>query len=540
MVSAPRLRICLALALAAASAPLGACSLIYNPNNIAAERAEAGSGSGQDATHLDAAVDAEIIFDADPDQLALTGAEPSLLVEGQGVGGSYPTILVIHGTQMVANMTTVAITAHDGTGPVAQITVDNAHLEVAADGKMLAVPVTFAVDTVHGTAAAPLRLDLTVTQMGSAGPVSRALTTTPGPDGPVLALSYLDELTNASPEFMTGAIAPGTYLYSQVTVTGGLRPSTTTGPLRITAISSLSITGVTDAKAVLGTPGAGGNGGGNGGGASTLGPAIAGGNGGGGGGGKSSGGGGGFGSVGQGGAAGGAETGDEGLVAIAQNRSSGGGGGVGGTGIGAVGGGVGGAGGGVLELTAGGDLAVGDLTTIGGNGTATAAAGNGGGGGGGAGGTVLLRARHALSFTSVLATGGLAGGGGSVASFAGGDGRVRIDVPTPTLAIGSTPAAFRGPVLAANTTLIVRTPTPTFTVIGATDKSFTYFFTNADGAQAGPVLLIGPAGSQPVKLPADKPFARGINHFCLLVEGGAAASGPEAQSCTDFVYLYTP
>ncbi len=513
-----------------AATPFAACSILYNPNNLA--RPDAGADT------VDAEVlDAEVLYDANPDLLTLESVEPSVLEEGQGTGGSYATVLVIHGQHFVTNNTTVAIAAHDGSGPVAQITVDNSLLDISADGRLLAVPISFAVDITKGKAAPRVRVDVVVSQMGSTGPVMRTLATLPA-DAPVLQLAYLDELTNASPEFMAGQIVPGIYRFARVIVTGGLRPSTNGGPLRITAVSSISITGVTDAKAVLGIASGGGNGGGNGGGTSTLGPAVAGGTGAGGGGGKSSGGGGGFGEAGAGGTAGGSTSGDEGLRDLGLARSSGGGGGVGGVGVTAQGGGVGGAGGGTIELTAGGDLTIGDLTTIGGDGTPTAAANNGGGGGGGSGGTVLLRARRILSFTSVLATGGLAGGGGSVTSFAGGVGRVRIDVPT--LAFDSTPPAYRGPTLALGSSLIVRTAHPTFAVIGAKNRSFGYFFTNSNGTQFGTTQLIGPTGAQNLTLPIEKPLGRGINHFCLLVAGATAASPPEAMNCSDIVYLYSP
>jgi len=110
-----------------------------------------------------------------------------------------------------------------------------------------AVPVSFAIDVVNGTTAPRTRVDVTVSQMGTAGLVTRTLATKPS-DVPVLELAYLDELTNASPEFMPARSHPASYLYSQVVVTGGLRPLTTAAPLRIVAVASISITGVTDAR----------------------------------------------------------------------------------------------------------------------------------------------------------------------------------------------------------------------------------------------------------------------------------------------------
>ncbi len=509
---------------------LAGCSVLYNPNNLPDDPALVEAGI--------VPADAEVILDTNPDDLALEAVEPSVLVEGQGVGGSYSTILVIHGRQLVNNLTTVTITPHDAAGPIVGITVDNSKLDVSANGRDLAVPVAFAIDATRGKTAARTRLDVTVTQMGTSGPVTATLATKEPGDSAVLELEYLDELTNASPEFAGLQLDPGDYRYSKVEITGGLRASTNTNPLRVTAISSFASTGVIAINAVGGTPGPGGNGGGNGGGASTLGPANPGGAGAGAGAGGSSGGGGGFGTIG-GGAAGGPLVGDEALRDFANNRSSGGGGGLGSVGVGAQGGGVGGAGGGVIELSAGGDLAIGDLTAIGGDGGIVAATASGGGGGGGSGGTVLLRAGRNLTVTSVLARGGLAGGGGAVESHAGGAGRVRIDVPT-TLAIDSIPASYRGPMLMADSNLIVRTANPTFVVTGAKNKSFDYFFTNADGAQAGSPQLIGPSGVQSLTLPASKPLARGINRFCLLVAGGDPASGLEAMNCYNVVYLFTP
>ena len=522
------------LALILISLPLvGACSLLFNPDDL--PLLEAG------ANPIDATPDAEIILDADPDALALDGLEPSVLVEGRGVGGSYATILVIHGRQLVKNITTVTISAHGETTPIAGITVDNGRLDVSANGRDLAVPVTIAIDVVRGVTTARARLDVTVSQMGASGLVKATLSTKQPTDSPVLELEYLDELTNASPIFVTGQIPPGIYRFSKVEITGGLRPMTNAGPIRIEAVSSISITGVTDFKAVLGSSGAGGNAGGSGGVGVAAGAANPGGVGAGVGGGKSSGGGGGFGSVGAGGGAGGLMSGNAVLTNLALNRSSGGGGGVGGVGTAAPNGGNGGAGGGVIELSAGGDLAIGDLTAIGGDGTAGAT--NGGGGGGGSGGTILLRAGHGFTTTSVLATGGLAGGSGTVTSYMGGDGRVRIDVPTAELTINSTPASYRGPMLVVDSSLIVRTPTPTFGVVGAKNQFFNYYFTNGQGAQAGSRRLIGSNGAAMFMLPEDannKPLARGINHFCLLVDGASSASPPEAMNCFDVVYLYTP
>ncbi len=511
---------------------VAACSLLYNPNNLPGAAGEAGIDAFDP--------DAEIILDTNPDALVLESVEPSVLVEGQGVGGSSPTILVIHGRQLVNNTTTVSITAHDASGAIAEITVDNSKLDVSANGRDLAVPISFAIDAVKGKLTPRRRLDVTVSQMGATGLVTATLAMKAPGDSAVLELEYLDELTNASPEFAGLQLAPGTYRYSRVVITGGLKASSNAGPLRIESISSFSSTGVVNIKAVGGTPTAGGNGGGNGGGASTLGPANPGSSGAGDGAGKSSGGGGGFGSVGLGGPVGGPKTGDDALKDFTSNRSSGGGGGLGGVGIASTGGGVGGAGGGVIELTAGGDLSIGDLTAIGGDGAVVAATSNGGGGGGGSGGAVLLRARGSLTITSATATGGLAGGGGAVASHAGGEGRVRIDTPANVLAINSVPAAFRGPMLAADSNLIVRTETPTFIVTGAKNRSFSYFFVNSDGAQAGTPSLIGPSGTQSLTIPASKPLGRGINHFCLLVDGADAASPPEAMNCYDIVYLFRP
>src|SRR5688572_14591868 len=83
------------------SMPLvGACSIVYNPNNLPGPPPEAGPIDAPPA-------DAEIILDTNPNALSLESVEPSVLVEGQGDGGSYATILVIHGEQFIKGPETV-------------------------------------------------------------------------------------------------------------------------------------------------------------------------------------------------------------------------------------------------------------------------------------------------------------------------------------------------------------------------------------------------------------------------------------------------
>nr|MBA3540851.1 hypothetical protein [Deltaproteobacteria bacterium] len=152
-----------------------------------------------------------------------------------------------------------------------------------------------------------------------------------------------------------------------------------------------------------------------------------------------------------------------------------------------------------------------------------------------------LRARGTATLAGTSATGGAAGTSNGTAGFMGGVGRVRVDAPNYVMPTGN-PPVYRGPMMMLGTSLISRTEFPTFVVTGEKNKSFNYYFTNAlgDMTQSGSMQLVGSGGSQSFKLPMDKPLYRGLNHFCLLVDGASASSPTEGMNCFDLVYLYTP
>lgn len=462
------------------------CSLIYNPNNVSV---------------VDAMPDAEIILDADPAMLTLTGVSPAQVIEGQG-DGSRPIVLVVQGMHMVQNATSVAITAHAGETATPVVTVDNAKLQVADNGNLLAVPISLAVDSDLG-AGAFIRLDVSVTQQTAAGPVTRTLSGL-DEDAPVLMLRGLGELTEA-----TSTLAAGTYEYSRVAIAGTLTAQTGAAPLVVRATSSIAIGGAVRADATGRTAGPGGGAGGAGGPGSLVGNA-AGEPGGGAGGGAPSGGGGKY-------------TGDDQLTSLGvRSRGSGGAGGNGGS-LGAAGG-AGGGGGGTVELTAGGDLSLG-------GGSAKGAAGLNGanGGGGGGGGVVLLRSGGMLTVDGAIDVG--PGGAGSPSGGVGDPGRVRLDAPTLAMPL----PGFRGPTLAANTPLIVRTPTPTLSVLGQPNTTFSYFVRDATGGDSrGPEIGLFPANGMAVITLGIELF-RGSNELCLIVEGASTAS--DTSTCVQLAYL---
>jgi hypothetical protein len=475
---------------------LGGCSLLYNPNNL---------------PPIGDANDAQIIHDADPTMLKLTSVTPQIIFEGEG-DGSRRAVLAIHGEQIVKDSTTVTLTAHAGSTQTPMLIVDNTQLDVSADGNMLSVPVTLPVDpALLGTQQ--IRLDVTVTQNTVNGPASFTLSTLDN-DVAVLALQGLDELINADATTMLTPMTPPK-IYSKIDLTGSVTAATgSTEPLIIRATSSIKIGSAAvnaagrTGGAAGGTGGAAGPGGivgGSVGGAGT-GPAF----------GMPSGGVGGF--VGM----------DQITTLDVPNRGSGGAGGNGAS-LGAAGG-AGGGGGGSIEISAGGDLTIGPVDAKGASGTTGA-----NNGGAGSGGVVLLRSGGSVTVSGAGAN--VSGGAGP--GTAGAAGRVRIDAPGTITATTTPSARYRGPTFVPGTPLIVRSETPKLTLIGQPNKPFNYYFTNDDGSiSRGPVtVLFPPTGVAEVTL--EKPLFRGTNHFCALVEGGSPGT-PEAGSCIQIVYLYTP
>ena len=476
-------------AVAPVVAAAAGCSILYNPGNLPGAPEEAG---------VDTMVDAEAVFDADPSMLELLSVSPTSFPEGIGDEGSRAAVLVIRGRHLVKNQTTVEVTAHDGEAHALAVTVDNAKLAVDANGHMLAVPVTFPVDTAL-PAGQSIRLDVTVTQLGAAGPITRTLTEVE--DAPVATLVGADELA-------ASVLPAGTHRFSRVEIAaGGLRPMGVqpfAAPLIVRATASISITGAVQVNAAGQAAGLAGGDGGNGNGGIGAGQAGAGPAGG-----QPSGNGGGY-------------IGADSIPSFSGvNRSSGGAGGAG-SAIGA--GGDGGGGGGTVELTAGGTLMVEDVEARGGAGTAATGVGAGAGGGG-SGGVVVLRSGNATVTAGTLA---VAGVGNGVA------GRARIDAPG---AITATGAFYRGITFASTTPLITREPRPELVVNGQPTKPYSFYFLDAaTNATMGPFPgVLGPTGENRFR-PTVELF-RGVNQLCVVVEG-AAAFTPEAESCVHVAYLY--
>src|SRR5688572_21399903 len=137
------------------STTLAGCSVFYDTGEL--PNIDAASDTGPDA---------EIIVDADPTMITVESVKPAQIFEGQGVDGSRPAVLLIQGTNFVDNGTMVALSAAAG---APMVTVDNSMLEVDLSGKLIAVPVTVAVDA---AASDTIALDIAVTQNTPGGPIS--------------------------------------------------------------------------------------------------------------------------------------------------------------------------------------------------------------------------------------------------------------------------------------------------------------------------------------------------------------------------------
>ncbi|MEO8845458.1 MAG: hypothetical protein ABI591_24380 [Kofleriaceae bacterium] len=477
------------------------CSFIYNPDHI--NRAIDGTPE----------VDAEIIADADPSMLHLDAVSPAIFLEGQGGTGKIGTmdfggpsrqaVLVISGNQIVKDQTSVAITVHAGESKTATVTVDNTMLDVAADGDMLAVPVTIPVDpALH--AGDYVRFDVTVTQNTVNGLVSQTLSATPD-NKAVLQVQGLDELTGATAVITPVSPPTPPPLYSYVDLTGTISAPASSNPLVLHATTSISIAGLSMFNASLTTPGVDGGAGGTGG-AILSGAGTSGGGPG-------------------GGAAGGAAgtfVGNDQLTTVGGlNASSGGGGGNGGT---LAAGGDGGAGGGAVEITAGADLKIAGIQVKGAPGKTT-----GNPGGAGTGGVVLLRSGQSATYGMVDVSGGSAGN----------PGRLRVDAPNMITGTLTPNSVYRGPTFMTSTPMIVRDEAATVTVIGQPQHNMIYYINNFDGSQShGPsTVLIPQNGIAMVKLNAK--LFRGLNQLCAIVEN-AEPGVDAAGQCIQIAYLYTP
>jgi hypothetical protein len=463
---------------------LGGCSKLYDPDRLA------------DAT--DALPD--VAIPADPDSPVIDSVAPSVLVEGTGVGGSRPALLVLTGKNFVPSNINVEIKVAGGS--TRMIMVDKSKLEVETHGLRVMVPISLPVDEGLGKDQT-VPLDVQVTQDGSAGPVSVMLTGK-------LALKGLPELKAPPMGGLVGEVGE----YSQIAITSGTITTAMNQP-RPVILRSRSSVEITPNISVSALGQAGGPGGGRGGdgGAGGLAP--------------------GPGMEGEG-PAGGAPPGgaagflneDVGIGAFATtgtvNRGSGGAGGDG-TLLGAAGA-AGGGGGGSIEITAAGDLTIASISAKG-----AGPVGGGNPGGGGSGGVVLLRAGGALTATGTI---DLTGGGTGAGGGAGARGRARYDAGGTTTG-DSLMGLFRGPSF-VNLPLVTRSLKPELTIIGKPFTRFQYYFTDASGGNVqGPFSVT--VGEGAATFTVEKGLNRGLNRICLLVEDAALDS--DTRNCVDLVYF---
>ncbi len=461
---------------------LGGCSLIYNESNIPTPDPDAGP---------DAEIDAEIIIDADPSMVMITGVKPTTLIEGQGAAGSRSAVLVVDGEHMVKANLMVMVTANAAATKVPMLLVDMAGIDVDANGRRLAVPISLPVDT--GLAAGEtIPLDITIVQtVPGSMPLTRTLPA-------ALTLRGLDELTGVAP----AAGFPALSEYSSINLTSGTVKGTTglTEPVVIRATASITlapaVTISVNATGMVGGP-AGGNGGMGGAalgnpGQPGTGPAP----------GAPSGG------IGR-------YEGDEQLTSLTmKNRGSGGAGGSGAT---LSPGGNGGGGGGSIELSAGGDVTVGSISATGAAATTT--------GGGGSGGVVLVRSGRTLAAGTITVT-----------SMGNGEaGRGRFDASTATVANAG--SLFRGPMF-VTAPLVTNLQRPMLTVLGQAQKMFQYYFSNDDNTAETMLFRDGLLANGMKTFELAAPLYPGLNKLCLVVDGGDKTS--PTQNCIHLALLYKP
>lgn len=438
--------------------------------------------------------------------LTLTAAHPALLFEGQGTGGSRPALLVIEGTNIVKQNTTVTIAKSAGETKTPMVMVDNAQLDVSADSAYLAVPVTLPVDKTGLAAADMVKLDITVTQDGPGGPISKTLTA-------AVTVQGLDELEGGPQTALSGDTT-----YSLVNLTGvtsggsppasTVKAATSTMPLVIRSTGSLKITNsVMSSFDVSGSGQNGGPAGGSGGaGGSVLGP----------------------GTPGTGPAAGvasgaaGGFTSDVTIYTLGDPFRGSGGAGT----VATLGGGNGGGGGGSIMLSADGNLDVGGGAATGG---ATTGSGSSAGGGG-SGGVIVLRAGGTLN-------GGAMNVAGSAGSSTGAAGRVRYDARGAVTLMNAS-SYFRGPTF-VDPPLIATTERPTLMVAGTKLTTFKYFITNATGQMVngpftGNIPETGPATVSFDSGANDKLFP-GLNQVCLVAGAGDASS--DTRNCVSIANI---
>ena len=468
------------------SSTTGACSFLYNPDNL--------------GTQMDAATipSDQFVGDADPSLLQVDDVGPRVLLEGQGAGGSRPALLTLRGHHFVAGIQVQLIAP--GGEPVLFV-VDNLNIVVAPGRDVLVVPVSLPVDVARGADMVPMTIRVTQ------GAVTRQL------EGK-LEIRNLDELGDAAVTD-SALLAP---LYSRIDHPTLITFAVTPGkpPAVFRAVSSIVLGDIT-ANA---TAAAAGPGGGIGGAVASAGEGLGGGQpgsttGGAGGAGFST-----VGGVGAGtGGAGGAQIGEPLIKGYATNHGSGGGGGSGS---------VGGGSGGTIEITAGGTVKVGKIEVNGAN----AAAGGVSGGGGGAGGVVVIRAGTSAELTGAISASPGAGSTGTgLAGGAGRSGRIRIDVPLVLGAPPITPPAHYGMSLDPTSLRSTKDFMQPITSYGTLGDTFNVFVLDAAGLATSQSATTFAATTNHIT-PTLSP---GINHVC--VSPNPSATVEEATNCIDIAYL---
>jgi hypothetical protein len=450
-----------------------------------------------------------------PCEMSITSLEPATLVEGMGVGGSRPALLVISGQNIVNRNTTVSITAVAGAMRTTLLTIDPTKLEVGETGTHLAVPVSLPVDPML-PANELVPLDVSVAQDC---PDARVTGTIQGQ----LVLKGLDELTGST------SLTGGVHEYSQIDVqTGVLGPAPNqTSPIILRSMSSVRIASTISVNApdLRGGP-AGGSGGAPGqvyGGLSHpgTGPCP----------GLSSGSGGCF------------DTTAPWLNTL--DNPTRGSGGAGNEAIldsfGATcDGGAGGGGGGSIEISADGHLQLAAITARGARGgdgcSRMIGSGQvvvfGFGGGGGSGGVILLRAGGTLIAGSIEVQGG---DGGARSGGAGAPGRARYDaagavaLPDGTLGTGH----FRGPMF-AELPLTFRNARPELTLVGTPLSMFKYYLIRPGGA-VGPLFTAMFDMNGAVSTPLPEDLVPGANLLCVVADATTVMT--EIRNCVSVAYL---
>lgn len=471
---------------------LAGCSLIYNPSNL-----------DDKGRQTDAA-----IADANPALLHIDEVKSGPLLEGAGQDGSAPQILVVYGGHMIKDaMVTVAPTTQN-----ANVTITLSNVSIADDGNSFAAVVTANYMDTVGEAAGPIPLTITMTQAGAPAPVMIAWELRP-----------LDELVAAGMQ----AAPPAGKIFSHVKVTGDVVFTQGTAPAIVRAVGAIDISGKVTANAMGATPGAGGCAGGQ---PQMNGTCY--------GGGKPYGGGGGFAERGVDGAgaadSGGAVSGDAYIKVYdgageEANRGAGGAGGGNVTG----GGGSGGGGGGTIELTAGGNITLGDVIEaiggVGGN------SGLGTGAGGGSGGAVVLRSGNTLQHATNVVLAGGDGGTGALGGSLGGKGslgRWRYDALVTMGVAPATPAGKRGPMLARPQNPIFEMRTPTLSIAGTAGDSVKVIVTGPDGIGEEKTITLQSATQAFV--PPELPI--GLDTICVLVPNGRP-SDDVAKNCIEVAFV---